>query len=184
LACILEGSDAFFAGLWAPELVGMKELFSLALPAFLQGLRIWESLDEGPRTRTTPVIECFQGSRIIIMESLLELIDEPGAFFDQCHLIPAEDAQFKDDGILIGESPPSVAVKAQGVGECSSIMLVGLVAAGTFSLPVALGVHWVHRVDWQATFQQLLNGSFVLQVKSIRTPQTTNGRWSVPWSGN
>ena len=125
-SCILESSDAFFAGLRTPELVGVKEFLPLATPGFLQSISTGESLDECPRTGRTPVIKCFQGTRKILVESLLELIDEPGTFFDECHFVSAENAQFKNDGILLGKSPPSVAVKAQGIGKRPGIVPVGL----------------------------------------------------------
>ena len=78
-----ENSDALFVGLWAKEAVAVEEIVPLAFACFGEGFRIREGEDEGPRAFHGPIIEGFERGGIKLMKSLLELIEERGAFLDE-----------------------------------------------------------------------------------------------------
>ena len=74
-----EDLQAFGIGLRPRQLVAVKELFPFTFACRRQRLRAWKGFQEGPGCRQRPVLEGFEGRRIVFLERTLELVDQSGA---------------------------------------------------------------------------------------------------------
>ena len=154
---VFKSRNAFLAGLRAVEPVTVEELFPLALACLFQRPGVREGFDESPCARIDPVVKGFQGGGIVFVQGLLELVDEGRALLNEGDFVPAEDAQFGQDRVRGRESPPSVPVHAQRVGQSPRIVTIRFISAAALALPVAFGIHRIDRIKAYAAFQELLN---------------------------
>ena len=139
----------------------MEKFLPLSFPGGGERLRCGKTQDETPCRRCRPVLEGFQRRGIIFAQGGLELIDERSALTDEFHFIGAEQAQFRDHGIVRRERLPAVAVHAQSIGQAPGIELVVLHAGGRFAAPIALGSFGHHGINREARVEKLLDGHAV-----------------------
>ena len=136
----------------------MEELFPAAAFAFEQDFRGGKLHDELPGRRPGPVVKSLQRGRIVFAQGLLELVDEGGALFDEADLVAAQEAQLLGQRVQGLNRFPLAAVQAQGVGHGPGVEAVGFVAAGGFTLAIALGGDGVNGIDRQINLQELIDG--------------------------
>jgi hypothetical protein len=147
LAAPLKDLQTLGIGLRPRQLVRVEELFPFAFPGPRQRRRGGEDFDKGPSRWQRPVLKGFQGCRTVFLQRALELIDQSGAFFDQGDLVAAKQPQLGNERILFGESFPTVAVHAQGVGQTPGIEPIALRPSGRFALPVGFAAHRGNRIE-------------------------------------
>ena len=102
-------------GLRAEETVRVQELFPLALARLGQRGRSREALDEAPGRRQRPLLEGFQGDRIVFLQGFAQLIDQGRAFLDQGEFIAAKQTQFRQQRVQRLQLFPSAAVDPQRI---------------------------------------------------------------------
>ena len=148
-------------GLGAIELVDVEEFFPSAFAGLDQDGRGGEGLDEGPRAGYGPILEGFQGRRVILAQGGPELADQGRSLVDQLDLVSAEDSQFLGDGIVGEQGFPSLSVGSQRVGKTPGVQGIVLIAHGALSVAISLGSFGIERIDDDVRLEQPLDGGAV-----------------------
>ena len=152
-----EDLHAFGKGLRPRQFVAVEELFPFAFAGRLERRRGGKGFQEGPGCRQCPVLEGFEGGRIIFLQSTLELIGQSGAFLDQGHLVAAKQPQLGHQRVFFAQGPPAMAIDPQGIGQTPGIQMVGLIPTGHLALAVSLRAQGRNRIKADSTFQELLD---------------------------
>ena len=158
LSGAFKSGDAPRLGLRPVEFVAMQEVFPFAFAGCGQGLRSGKAFDEFPGFGMGPVIECFQGGGIVLVERGLQCVDQFGPLGDELLLITAKQAEFFGERIVGQEWFPGRTVRPQSQAQRVCVQAVGLLAAGRFALTIRFGAAWIDWINGEAAFQELFDG--------------------------
>ena len=157
LAAPREDLQRLGIGLRSRQLVQVEELFPFAFAGPSQRRRRGEDFHKGPSRWQRPVLKGFEGRRIVFLQSALKLIEQSGALFDQGDFVAAKQPQLSNQGILFGQSFPTVTIQAEGIRQTPGIQPIGLGPTGRLALPVGFAAHRGNRINRDPAFQQLLD---------------------------
>ncbi len=99
----------------------MQELLPLALARFGQHGRSREALDEPPGRGGRPILEGFQGNRIVFRQGFAQLIDQGCAFLKQGEFIAAQQTQLRHQRVHRLQLFPALPIDAQRIGKSPGI---------------------------------------------------------------